>query len=190
MDSTTPSCVCSTNASRLRELDARRETIVKSIEEQAKLTPELAAAIAAADTKARLEDLYLPYKPKRRTKAQIARDAGLEPLAMLLLAHPETHTRRGGDAVRRRREGCAGCGRCPRGRAMDPGRAGGRGRGADRLAAPAAVGPWRVDVHRRAGRRKRASSSRTTSTRPSRCAACRHTGRSRCSAGGTKASCA
>jgi len=74
----------------LRELDARRETILKSIEEQGKLTPELAAAIAAADTKARLEDLYLPYKPKRRTKAQIARDAGLEPLAMLLLEHPET----------------------------------------------------------------------------------------------------
>ena len=74
----------------LRELDARRETILKSIDEQAKLTPELAAAIAAADTKARLEDLYLPYKPKRRTKAQMARDAGLEPLAMRLLAHPDT----------------------------------------------------------------------------------------------------
>src|SRR5215210_6548236 len=74
----------------LRELDARRATIVKSIEEQGKLTPELAAAIAAADTKARLEDLYLPYKPKRRTKAQIARDAGLEPLAVLLLENPDT----------------------------------------------------------------------------------------------------
>jgi uncharacterized protein len=74
----------------LRELDARRATILKSIEEQGKLTPALAAAIAAADTKARLEDLYLPYKPKRRTKAQIARDAGLEPLALLLLEQPET----------------------------------------------------------------------------------------------------
>ncbi|MFN7913907.1 MAG: Tex family protein [Vicinamibacterales bacterium] len=65
----------------LRELEERRAAIVKSIEEQGKLTPELAAQIATADTKARLEDLYLPYKPKRRTKAQIAREAGLEPLA-------------------------------------------------------------------------------------------------------------
>ena len=76
--------------SYLRELDARRDTILKSIEEQGKLTPELTAAIAAAETKARLEDLYLPYKPKRRTKAQIARDAGLEPLAVLLLERPDT----------------------------------------------------------------------------------------------------
>ena len=59
----------------LRELEERRATILKSIEEQGKLTPELAAAIRDADTKARLEDLYLPYKPKRRTKAQIAREA-------------------------------------------------------------------------------------------------------------------
>src|ERR1700710_1534130 len=65
----------------LRELDERRGVILKSIEEQGKLTPELAASIAAADTKARLEDLYLPYKLKRRTRAQIAREAGLEPLA-------------------------------------------------------------------------------------------------------------
>ena len=69
----------------LRELDARRDAIVKSITEQGKLTPALAGALAAADTKARLEDLYLPYKPKRRTKAQIAREAGLEPLATALL---------------------------------------------------------------------------------------------------------
>src|SRR6478609_946603 len=55
----------------LRELEERRAAIVKSIDEQGKLTPELAGAIAAADTKARLEDLYLPFKPKRRTKAQI-----------------------------------------------------------------------------------------------------------------------
>ena len=70
----------------LRELEDRRATIAGSIAEQGKMTPELAAAIAAADTKARLEDLYLPYKPKRRTKAQIAREAGLEPLALGLLA--------------------------------------------------------------------------------------------------------
>jgi uncharacterized protein len=72
----------------LRDLDARRDAIVKSITEQGKLTPALAEALAAADTKARLEDLYLPYKPKRRTKAQIAREAGLEPLATALLHDP------------------------------------------------------------------------------------------------------
>ncbi|UMY18665.1 RNA-binding transcriptional accessory protein [Methylobacterium organophilum] len=72
----------------LRELQDRRATVTESIRAQGKLTPELAAAIAAADTKARLEDIYLPYKPKRRTKAQIAREAGLGPLAETLLANP------------------------------------------------------------------------------------------------------
>ncbi len=73
----------------LRELEDRRETILASIKEQEKLTPALEAQIRAAETKTLLEDLYLPYKPKRRTKAQIAREAGLEPLAELLLAQPE-----------------------------------------------------------------------------------------------------
>ncbi|RKN41335.1 Tex family protein [Streptomyces hoynatensis] len=73
----------------LRELAERREAILESIRAQGKLTDELTAAILAADTKARLEDIYLPYKPKRRTKAQIAREAGLEPLADGLLADPE-----------------------------------------------------------------------------------------------------
>ncbi len=72
----------------LRELEERRAAILASIAEQGKLTDELAAQIAAADTKARLEDLYLPYKPKRRTKAMIAREQGLEPLADALLADP------------------------------------------------------------------------------------------------------
>src|SRR3984957_7950382 len=72
----------------LRGLEERRAAILKSIEEQRKLTPELASAILDADSKARLEDLYLPYKPKRRTKAQIAREAGLEPLAHALLHDP------------------------------------------------------------------------------------------------------
>ncbi|OAJ96095.1 Tex family protein [Vibrio bivalvicida] len=67
--------------SYLRELDERRQTILKSIQEQGKLTFELEAEIAQADSKTRLEDLYLPYKPKRRTKGQIAIEAGLEPLA-------------------------------------------------------------------------------------------------------------
>lgn len=78
----------------LRELNDRRATILASIASQDKLTPELENAINAADTKTLLEDLYLPYKPKRRTKAQIAREAGLEPLADALLADrtliPET----------------------------------------------------------------------------------------------------
>ncbi|WP_340121191.1 Tex family protein [Methylobacter svalbardensis] len=69
----------------LRELNARRKTILDSIASQGKLTPELEKAINDADTKTLLEDLYLPYKPKRRTKAQIAREAGLEPLADALL---------------------------------------------------------------------------------------------------------
>ncbi|MFL4994309.1 MAG: Tex family protein, partial [Microvirga sp.] len=72
----------------LRELEVRRKTILDSIREQGKLTDELALQINTADTKARLEDLYLPYKPKRRTKAQIAKEAGLEPLADLLLSDP------------------------------------------------------------------------------------------------------
>lgn len=73
----------------LRELDERRETILKSIQEQGKLTPELEQAILAADNKTTLEDLYLPYKPKRRTKAQIAKEAGLEPLALALLENQD-----------------------------------------------------------------------------------------------------
>ena len=73
----------------LRELADRRSSILASIEEQGKLTPELKADIDAAETKQRLEDLYLPYKQKRRTKAQIAREAGIEPLADALLDNPE-----------------------------------------------------------------------------------------------------
>ncbi len=72
----------------LRELNARREHILASIQAQGKLTPELRQSIQAADNKAALEDLYLPFKPKRRTKAQIAIEAGLEPLAVSLLAAP------------------------------------------------------------------------------------------------------
>ncbi|WP_461516206.1 Tex family protein [Porticoccus sp.] len=72
----------------LRELEERRSTILASVEEQGKLTPELRQAILGADTKTRLEDLYLPYKPKRRTKGQIAIEAGLEPLADALFNDP------------------------------------------------------------------------------------------------------
>ena len=74
--------------SYLRELDERRAAVLASIDEQGKLTDSLRASLLAAETKARVEDIYLPYKPKRRTKAQIAREAGLEPLADRLLADP------------------------------------------------------------------------------------------------------
>lgn len=72
----------------LRELEERRQVIIRSIEEQGKLTPELTRELNGADSKTRLEDLYLPYKPKRRTKGQMAIEAGLEPLATLLLTDP------------------------------------------------------------------------------------------------------
>src|ERR1700704_2193075 len=73
----------------LRELEERRIAILDSVREQGKLDAALEAAIGAADSKGRLEDIYLPFKPKRRSKAEIAKEAGLEPLADLLLAHPE-----------------------------------------------------------------------------------------------------
>ena len=75
--------------SYLRELEDRRATVLKSIDDQGKLTLDLRAAIEAAPTKQELEDLYLPFKPKRRTKGMIAKEAGLEPLADKLFANPE-----------------------------------------------------------------------------------------------------
>ena len=75
----------------LRELEERRTAILDSIREQGKLTPALEQSVREAATKTTLEDLYLPYKPKRRTRAQIAREAGLEPLAERLLAEPDTN---------------------------------------------------------------------------------------------------
>ena len=74
-----------------RELEDRRETVLASIQEQGKLTPELKAKIEAALEKTELEDLYLPYKPKRRTKASIAREKGLEPLAHFLWEQTDRH---------------------------------------------------------------------------------------------------
>jgi uncharacterized protein len=73
----------------LRELEDRRRTVLDAVAAQGQLTPELQKAILAADTKSRLEDIYLPFKSKRRTKAQIAREAGLEPLAVALLKRPD-----------------------------------------------------------------------------------------------------
>ena len=75
---------------RLHKLDQRRQTILASIEDQDKLTPDLAQRLHAAASLTELEDLYLPYKPKRRTRASMARDKGLEPLAELLVSQPRT----------------------------------------------------------------------------------------------------
>jgi len=74
-----------TEIERLRQLEVRRESILKSIESQGKLTEELKEKILEAETLSKLEDLYLPYKPKRRTKATIAKEKGLEPLALFIL---------------------------------------------------------------------------------------------------------
>jgi uncharacterized protein len=76
---------------RLRELDARKEAVIKSIEEQEKMTPELRQKIDASVTMSELEDIYLPYRPKRRTRATIAREKGLEPLAVLILDQKENN---------------------------------------------------------------------------------------------------
>jgi uncharacterized protein len=76
---------------RLKDLDARRDAIIKSIEEQDKMTPDLLASIAKAVTLAELEDIYLPYRPKRRTRATVARERGLEPLASIILEQKESN---------------------------------------------------------------------------------------------------
>ncbi|MFO1182131.1 Tex family protein [Ottowia sp.] len=94
--------------SYLRELHERRAAVLKSIEEQGKLTPLLRAAIDAAPTKQELEDLYLPYKPKRRTKGQIAREFGIEPLADRLFANPALDPQEEGKAFVRAEKGEGG----------------------------------------------------------------------------------
>ena len=129
----------------LRELEDRRAAILESIDDQGKLTPELAAMLDAADTKARLEDLYLPYKPKRRTKAQIAIEAGLEPLALALLQQSPTLVPEDAAAGYVDPEkGIAGRGCRARGRALDPHGDVCRGCRARRRTAAAAVGTRRM----------------------------------------------
>ncbi|MFN8844124.1 MAG: Tex-like N-terminal domain-containing protein, partial [Chryseotalea sp.] len=77
---------------QLRELDKRKEAVISSIEKQGKLTPELLSAIAKAETLAEVEDLYLPYKPKRKTRASAAKEKGLEPLAEKIFLQKEKFT--------------------------------------------------------------------------------------------------
>ncbi len=79
---------------RLKDLDSRREAVIKSIEEQEKMTPELMSKIEAALTMAELEDIYLPFRPKRRTRATIAREKGLEPLALIIMDQKERDPRK------------------------------------------------------------------------------------------------
>ncbi|MEW8625485.1 MAG: Tex family protein [Candidatus Thiodiazotropha sp.] len=93
--------------SYLNELEERREAVLKSVQEQGKLTDQLKTALLAADTKTRLEDLYLPYKPKRRTKAQIAREAGLAPLAEALLNDPGLQPQQEAEAYLNEEKGVA-----------------------------------------------------------------------------------
>ena len=132
----------------LREMEERRAAILKSIEEQGKLTPELTASINEADTKARLEDLYLPYKPKRRTKAQIAREAGLEPLALALLGDRTLVPEEAAAAYVERRKGRSRCGRRARRGALDPDGKLRGGRRARRRPARISVAARRVVVQR------------------------------------------
>ena len=145
----------------LRELEDRRAAVLKSIDEQGKLTPELRAAIDAAPTKQELEDLYLPYKPKRRTKGQIAREAGIEPLADRLFADPTLDPPAEAAAfVKPAGDGAAISPTVPRGarrRARPPRRALGRRRRAGAAAARVAVGrgPARSQAGRRQGRERR-----------------------------------
>ena len=132
----------------LRELEERRTAILNSIREQGKLDAALEAAILAADSKGRLEDIYLPFKPKRRTKAEIAKEAGLEPLAELLLTQPQNDPQAVAARVRRCRKAGRRCRRRARRRARDSGRAFRRGRRPDRRAARADVVERPDGVHR------------------------------------------
>ncbi len=124
----------------LRELEARRTAILNSVREQGKLDAALEAAILAADSKGRLEDIYLPFKPKRRTKAEIAKEAGLEPLAELLLTQPQNDPQVVAAPLRRCREAGGRCRRGARWRARHSGRALCRGRRSDRRACASRCG--------------------------------------------------
>ena len=123
----------------LRELEERRAAILDSVREQGKLDATLEAAILAADSKGRLEDIYLPFKPKRRTKAEIAKEAGLEPLVRTAADAAAQRSADSGRGLRRCRKAGGRCRRRARRRARDFGGAFRRGRRPDRLAARADV---------------------------------------------------
>ena len=167
----------------LRELDERRDAILKEITAQGKLTGELEAQIRAADSKARLEDLYLPYKPKRRTKAQIAREAGLEQLADLLLGDPRHDPQQAAQGFLS--ENVPDVERGPGRRPRHLGRAVRRGRRPDRAAARGDGRPRHADLQGARGCRatqQRARSSPTTSSSASPSPGCPRTASWPCSA--------
>ena len=166
----------------LRELEDRRSRDPREHRaSRASSTTRCAARSCDADSKARLEDIYLPYKPKRRTKAQIAREAGLEPLADALLADPKRDPQRGRRRIRRRGQGRRDAGGRARRRARHPDRALLRGCRAARRAARGVLDA-RAARRRRCARasRRRARSSPTISTSPSRCTSCPRIASSRC----------
>src|SRR6266436_2117754 len=172
----------------LRELEERRITILNSVREQGKLDAALEAAILAADSKGRLEDIYLPFKPKRRTKAEIAKEAGLEPLSELLLTQPQNDPQAVAtdfvDADKQVPDAAA---------ALE----GARAILVERFAEDAdLIGTlreqmWsngRVASTVRRGKKTKARSSRTISISASRCTSCRRTAFWRCSAARRKRS--
>ena len=100
----------------LRALDKRKEAILKSLEEQGKLTDALKEKVLTAETMAILEDIYLPYRPKRRTRGTIAKEKGLEPLAEKIYAQADIDIEAEAAVLCESRKGCGNCGRRPRGR--------------------------------------------------------------------------
>ena len=166
----------------LRELEERRLTVLASIDEQDSLTDEVRAQVMAAETKARLEDIYLPFKPKRRTKAQIAKEAGLAPLADGLLSDPSVSPQ--GAAAAFVDESRASPTLRPRSTAPGPSSSSASPRRpTSSVTCASDCGRGGTSPPRSAGaRRPTAPSSRTTSTSPSRSRRCPPTGFSRCCA--------
>ena len=163
----------------MRELAERKETILKSIEAQGKLTDELAEAIRGADNPKRLEDLYLPFKPKKRTKASDAREKGLEPLALRIWNRDETLTdlHAAAEEFLNPEKGVETDRAGPRRGRPHPGRVDQRaGQRPRRRSAASSGGPARSSPPRPTTcPRPRASNTATTSTTPSRSATSRRT---------------
>ena len=153
----------------LRELEERRKAILESIEAQGKLDDALRATIMDADNKARLEDIYLPFKPKRRTKAQIAIEAGLAPLAEALLGHPEREPKAQAEPFVNAEKNVADADRRARGRARHSRRAFRRRRRSHRPPARDLLDAGADEIESCApARRRRARNSPIISISPSR----------------------
>ena len=96
----------------LRNLEKRKEEVAAAITDQEKMTPEIEAAINAAMALVEIEDIYRPFKPKRRTRASIAREKGLEPLASLIMEQSDAEPEKEAESFRERRKGCERCSDC------------------------------------------------------------------------------